>query len=73
MNYVFILGTEECAPNCLATAGAVPAWSGKTRSELTRGDLDGASDFPVDGEHGNSRPDRSPFGFYVMISTCCVR
>lgn len=23
----------------------------------------GASDFPVDGEHGNSRPDRSPFGF----------
>ena len=45
MNYVFILGTEECAPNCLATAGAVPAWSGKTRSELTRGDLDGASDF----------------------------
>lgn len=40
MNYVFILGTEECAPNCLATAGAVPAWSGKTRSELTRGDLD---------------------------------
>ena len=40
MNYVFILGTEECAPNCIASAGADLVWSGKTRSELTRGDLD---------------------------------
>ena len=40
MNYVFILGTEECAPNCIASSGAAPVWSGKTRSELTRGDLD---------------------------------
>ncbi len=21
MNYVFILGTEECAPNCIASSG----------------------------------------------------
>ena len=40
MNYVFILGTEESAPNCIAAAGTAPVWSGKTRSELTRSDLD---------------------------------
>ena len=40
MNYVFILGTEECGPNCIAAGVAAPVWSGKTRSELTRPDLD---------------------------------
>ena len=40
MNYVFILGTEECAPNCIAAGVAAPVWSVKTHSELTRSDLD---------------------------------
>lgn len=33
----------------------------------------GASDFPVYEEVENRHPDKLPFGFYVMISTCCVR
>ena len=34
-----------------------------TTENFLSSDNFGASDFPVDGEHGNSRPDRSPFGF----------
>lgn len=40
MEYVFISGSEEIAPNCIAAVGSAPEWSGKSRSELTRMDMD---------------------------------
>jgi hypothetical protein len=40
MEFVFLPGTEETAPTCIAAAGLAPVWNGKSRSELTRSDMD---------------------------------
>ncbi len=41
--------------------------------EFLAANKNGASDFPVDECPKKLYPDEIPFGFYVMISTCCVR
>ena len=45
--------------------GELKAPRGEKREMVIAG-INGASDFLVDGEVENWRPDNSPFGFYVM-------
>lgn len=58
-----LLASLQGQPPLLGLLAGSITLSGGHGTGIAWGKIFGASDFPVDGEHGNSRPDRSPFGF----------